>query len=64
MHCGEAFAQHTLRGETRWCPNGTQQFNVEFQANPEVIDFVKANSDKSSAELAELWIKRVTKRKP
>ncbi len=64
MHCGNAFAQHALRDEKRWCPNGTQEFNVEFQVNPEVIEFVKAHPDKSSAELAELWIERIRRKQP
>lgn len=64
MHCGKPFNEHTLRADKRWCPNGNQEFNVEFHVNPDVIDFVKKHPDKSSAELAELWIERVTKRKP
>ena len=66
MHCGAMFDQHEIRGnDERWCRNGQQRFNVEFQVNPEVIDFLKANPDKSSKELADLWIERVTtRRKP
>ena len=65
MHCGEAFNQHAICGNERWCRDGQHRFNVEFQVNPEVVDFLKANPDKSSNELAELWIERVTtRRKP
>lgn len=64
MHCGEEFEQHVARGNERWCRDGTHRFNFEFQVNPEVVDFLKAHPDKSSKELAEMWIDRVTKRKP
>ena len=65
MHCGEEFDQHDIRDNKRerWCRDGQHRFNVEFQANPEVIDFLKANPDKSSKELTDLWIERVTTRK-
>lgn len=65
MHCGEAFDQHMTRGNECWCRDGKHRFNVEFQANPEVVDFLKAHPDKSSKELADLWIEHVTtRRKP
>ena len=65
MHCGEEFGQHEERSNERWCRDGQHRFNVEFQINPEVVDFLKAHPDKSSNALAELWIERVTtRRKP
>lgn len=52
-------------GNERWCRAGQRRFNVEFQVNPEVVDFLRDNPDKSSTALAELWISRViTKRTP
>lgn len=64
MHCGEAFSRHEARDNERWCRDGKHRFNVEFQVNPEVVHFVKEHSDKSSKELADLWIERVRGRKP
>ena len=64
MHCGEEIGEHELRGNERWCRNGAHRFNFEFQVNPEVIDFLKEHPDKSTKELTEMWIDRVTKRKP
>ena len=65
MRCGEEFDQHEARGNERWCRDGQHRFNVKFHAAPEVIDFLKKNLDKSSEELADLWIERVTtRRKP
>ena len=64
MHCGEEFDQHDIRGNERerWCRDGQHRFNFEFQVNPEVIDFLKANPDKSTKELTAMWIERVTTR--
>ena len=65
MHCGEEFDQHASRGNERWCRDGQHRFNVEFHATPEVVDFLKANPDMPSKELADLWIEHVTtRRKP
>ena len=65
MHCGEEFDQHVWRGNERWCRDGQHRFNVAFQVNPEVGDFLKEHPDKSNNELADLWIERVTtRRKP
>ena len=64
MHCGGEFDQHMERGNERWCRDGQRRFNVEFQVNPEVVDFLKEHPDKSTEELTEMWIERVTKRKP
>ena len=63
MHCGEDFDQHTARGNERWCRDGQHRFNFEMTVNPEVIDFIQANPDKSSKELTDMWIERVTGRK-
>jgi len=64
MYCGEEFEQHVARNNERWCRDGQHRFNSEFQINPEVVDFLKAHPDKSSEELADLWIDHVTRRKP
>lgn len=32
--------------------------------DPEVVDFLKEHPDKSTKELADMWIERVTERKP
>ena len=63
MHCGENFDQHESHGNERWCRDGQHRFNFEFQVNPEVVDFLKANPDKSSKELTAMWIERM-RRKP
>lgn len=65
MHCREEFDQHEARGNERWCRDGKHRFNFEFHVNPEVVDFLKEHPDKSSKELTDLWIERVTtRRKP
>ena len=64
LHCGEEFNQHEVRGTERWCRDGQRRFNFALQPNPEVIDFLKEHPDKSTEELTEMWIDRVTKRKP
>ena len=61
MHCGQDFDQHS--GDERWWRDGQHRFNFEMTVNPEVIDFLRANPDKSTKELTALWIDRVTGRK-
>lgn len=68
MHCGEDFDLHESHPERdtgrarRWCRRGDQSFDCVFTASPEVVDFVRANLEKSSKELAEMWIARLTNR--
>ena len=67
MHCGEDFNQHEARGSKgaieRWCRDGQHRYNFEMAVNPEVIDLLRANPDKSTKELTAMWIERVTQRK-
>jgi len=63
MHCGEEFDQHAVCDNERWCRDGQHRFNAEFHVNPEVIDFLRENPAKSSRELADLWIERMTRRR-
>lgn len=64
MHCGEAFEQHVVCDDDRWCRDGMHTFNCVFHVNPEVIDFLREHPDKSPEELTAMWIDRVTTRKP
>lgn len=60
MNCQQPFEAHTrLPGGDSACPDGKNTFNFEFQISPEVAEFVRANLDKPSDELARLWIERV-----
>ncbi|HSX23378.1 MAG TPA: hypothetical protein VLE97_11445 [Gaiellaceae bacterium] len=61
MHCGEPLEAHTPLpgGRDSACRDGKNTFNFEFQINPEVAEFVKANLDKPPEELTRLWIERV-----
>lgn len=61
-NCNKPFDEHADRDGTRVCPGGASTFNYVFQASPEVIDFVKANLDKSPEELTRMWIDRVVTR--
>jgi len=60
MHCNQPLEAHTPQpsGDSL-CPDGKNTFNFEFSISPEVAEFVKANIDKPSDELARLWIERV-----
>lgn len=60
MHCNQPFEAHAPQSSgDSLCPDGKHTFNCEFQINPEAAAFVKANLDKPSDELAQLWIERV-----
>ncbi len=60
MNCQRPHAEHTR--ESGACPIGGGTFNFEFQISDEAAEFVKANLDKPSDELARLWIERIRKK--
>jgi hypothetical protein len=62
-HCGEEFDRHEARGDERWCRDGQRRFNVDFQPDPALIDFLREHPDASTTDLAAMWISRA-KRKP
>lgn len=62
INCNRPFDEHAAVGGDRVCPGSRSTFNVVFEANPEVVDFVKANLDKSPEELTRMWIDRVVTR--
>ena len=57
MNCQRPHEEH-VREDGR-CPDGKNTFNCEFQISDEAFRFVSENLDKSSDELARLWIDRV-----
>jgi hypothetical protein len=59
MNCGQPFEAHTRNGRDSLCPDGKNTFNFEFEISPEAAEFVKQNMDKSSKELADMWIERI-----
>jgi len=63
MHCQQPLEAHVPRPDgNRACPDGKNTFNFTLQINPEAIEYVKANLDKSPSELAQGWIDKVRKR--
>lgn len=60
MHCNLRFDDHDVRPDgDRACRDGKNTFNVVFEINPAVGEFIKENLDKSPEELADLWIDKV-----
>lgn len=64
MHCGEQFRDHRVQGDERWCRDGRDRFNVVFDVNPDVRDFIADNSEASPDDLAKLWVERLRRKVP